>query len=83
QGVARGIAAELLPTLNSLAGAFLTAMTEGDRLKSIGQVIAGVFKVLYTSGAHTVQMFSTVRQVIGGFATMITTNLSGAIDVLS
>jgi len=83
QGVARGIAAELLPTLNSLAGAFLTAMTEGDRLKTIGQVIAGVFKVLYTSGAHTVQMFSTVRQVIGGFATMITTNLSGAIDVLS
>jgi len=83
QGVARGIAAELLPTLNSLAGSFLTAMTEGDRLKTVGKMIAGVFKVLYTSGAHTVQMFSTVRKVIGGFATMITTNLSGAIDVLS
>lgn len=83
QGVARGIAAELLPTLSSLAGSFLTAMTEGDRLKTVGQLIAGVFKTLYTVAVSAVETFSTVGKVIGGFADMIKTNLTGAIDVLS
>lgn len=82
QGVARGIAAELLPTLSSLAGSFLTAMTEGDRLKTVGQLIAGVFKGIYTLGVPVVQMFSTIGKVIGGFAAMATTNLTGTIDVL-
>jgi len=82
QGVARGIAAELLPTLSSLAGSFLTAMTEGDRLKTVGQLIAGVFKGIYTLGAPVVQMFSTIGKVIGGFAAMATTNLTGTIEVL-
>ena len=82
QGVARGIAAELLPTLSSLAGSFLTAMTEGDRLKTVGQLIAGVFKGIYTLGVPVVQMFSTIGKVIGGFAAMATTNLTGTIEVL-
>jgi len=82
QGVARGIAAELLPTLSSLAGSFLTAMTEGDRLKTVGQLIAGVFKAIYTVGVPAVQTFQTVGKVIGGFAAMVTTNLTGAIEVL-
>ncbi|WP_313178248.1 hypothetical protein, partial [Massilia sp.] len=82
QGVARGIAAELLPTLSSLAGSFLTAMTEGDRLKTVGQLIAGVFKTIYTLGVPVVELFSTVGKVIAGFAAMVTTNLTGTIDVL-
>lgn len=82
QGVARGIAAELLPTLSSLAGSFLTAMTEGNRLKVTGQLIAGVFKAIYTLGVPVVEMFSTIGKVIGGFAAMATTNLTGTIEVL-
>ncbi|MCC2962179.1 hypothetical protein LK540_17265 [Massilia sp. IC2-278] len=82
QGVARGIAAELLPTLSSLAGSFLTAMTEGDRLKTTGQLIAGVFKTIYTLGVPVVEMFLTIGKVIAGFAAMATTNLTGTIEVL-
>ena len=77
QGVAQGIAAELLPTLNSLAGSFLTSMTSGDKLASTANVLGGVLKILYTVGVGIVEVFSTVGKAVGAAAAMTVAVLSG------
>ncbi|WP_426318862.1 hypothetical protein [Pseudoduganella sp. R-43] len=65
QGVARGIAAELLPTLTRLTGQFLTTMTSGDRLAKTAQFIATSLKLLYSVGVGIVEVFSTVGKTLG------------------
>lgn len=77
QGVARGIAAELLPTLSSLAGSFLTTMTQGDRLKNTAQFLANVLKILYTVGVGVVEVFSTVGKTLGAAGAQLIAILSG------
>lgn len=77
QGVAQGIAAELLPTLNSLAGSFLTSMTSGDKLASTANVLGGALKILYTVGVGIVEVFSTVGKAVGAAAAMTVAVLSG------
>ena len=47
KGIAMQVAAELLPTLEGLAGQFFASMTEGDRLKRIAQALAIGMKGLY------------------------------------
>jgi hypothetical protein len=77
QGVARGIAAELLPTLSSLAGSFLTSMTQGDRLKNTAQFLANVLKILYTVGVGIVEVFSTVGKTLGAAGAQLIAILNG------
>lgn len=76
-GVARGISAELLPTLSALAGSFLSSMTEGDKLKNTAQFLASGLKLLYTVGVGVVEVFSTVGKTIGAAGAQIVAILSG------
>lgn len=82
QGVARGIAAELLPTLSSLAGSFLQSMTAGDGLKKVAAVLAAGLKILYTVGAGIVEIFSTVGKVLGGVMAYVQNNVMGTVETL-
>jgi hypothetical protein len=66
RGISRGIAAELLPTLQSLAGNFLASMTEGDKLKRTADILATALKGLYVVGLGTAEVFSTVGKYLGG-----------------
>lgn len=77
QGVARGIAAELLPTLSSVAGSFLQAMTSGDMLKNTAQFLATGLKILYTVGVGIVEVFSTVGKTIAAAGAQVVAILSG------
>jgi hypothetical protein len=71
QGVARRVAADLLPTLNALAGQFFRTLTEGDRLKRVAEGISTVMRGLYIAGVGVVEVFKTVGSVLGGVATAI------------
>ena len=83
QGVARTLAAEMLPTLSSLSGSFLESMTSGDKLAKTAEFIGTALKILYTVAVSIIQVFSTVGKVIGGVAVLIQTQFTGAIDVLT
>lgn len=77
QGVARQIAAQLLPTLSGLAGQFFDSMTSGDKLKKTADFLASSMKVLYISGLGVVEVFKTVGTTLGGVAAIIVSALSG------
>lgn len=83
QGVARGVAAEMLPTLSNLAGQFLTTMTAGDGLKKTADFLSSGLKLLYSVGVGIVEVFSTVGKVIGGVAAYITNGLSHSFEQLT
>lgn len=76
-GVGQGIAAQLLPTLNGLAGEFLTTMTSGDKLKNTADFLASALKILYIGGVGIVEVFSSVGKIVGGSAAAIMAALSG------
>lgn len=81
QGIARSLAAEMLPTLTSLAGTFLTTMTEGDKLAKTAQFLGNAFKILYSVGVAVVEAFKTVGTVIGGMIAHFTNVLGGFAEV--
>lgn len=76
QGVGRQVAAELLPTLQSMAGSFLEFIVKSDMVKKAASGIATAFKVVYTAGVSIVTLFSAVGKVIGGTMAFITNNLT-------
>jgi hypothetical protein len=77
QGMARQVAAQLLPTLNSLAGSFFDSMTSGDKLKNTANFLASAMKLLYISGVGVVEVFSTVGKTLGGVSAAVVAALSG------
>lgn len=77
QGIGSQVASRLLPTLNGLAGAFLTSMTEGDRLSRIADVLATGLKVLYAVGVSVVEAFSMVGKTIGAAGAKIMAVMQG------
>jgi len=77
QGVARGIAAELLPTLSNLTGQFLTTMTSGDKLKNTAAFLAAGLRILYTAGVGIVEVFSTVGKTVGAAGAQLVAILQG------
>jgi len=77
QGVARGIAAELLPTLTRLTGQFLTTMTSGDRLAKTAHFIATALKLLYSVGVGVVEVFSTVGKTLGAAGAQLVAIMQG------
>jgi len=81
EGVARGIAAELLPTLSGLAGSFLTTMTEGDKLAKTGQFLGNVFKFLYSAVLVVVEAFKTAGTMIGGVLANVSNGVAGLAEI--
>lgn len=77
QGVAQGVAAELLPTLNSLAGSFLTGMTSGQKLSNTAAVLGGALKILYTIAVVVAEVFLATGRAIGAAAAMTVAVLQG------
>jgi len=77
QGVARGVAAELLPTLSTLAGQFLKTATQGDTLKNTAQFLASGLKLLYTVAVGIVEVFSTVGKTLGAGAAQLVAFIQG------
>lgn len=67
-GMGRRVAAQLLPTLNSLAGAMLDAATEGDTLRKVSDGIAVGMKLVFTAAAGGAEVFSTLGKYIGMYA---------------
>lgn len=76
-GMSRQIAAQLLPTLNSLAGNLLESMTQGDGLRRVAEGLAVALKSVYSVGAVVVEVFATAGKAIGGVAAAIVMALSG------
>ena len=77
QGVARQLMAELLPTLQNLAGSFLTSMTEGDKLSKVAGVLSAALKGLYSAGVIVAEIFSTVGKYVGGVVAAIVAVMQG------
>jgi hypothetical protein len=77
QGVARQIAAQLLPTLTGLADQFFTSTTSGDKLKNTADFLASSMKILYVSGLGVVEIFTTVGKTLGGVSAAVVAALSG------
>jgi hypothetical protein len=77
QGVARQLAAQLLPTLNALASSMLTLITTGNGVKQAADVIGAGFKILYTIGVGLVEIFRTVGSTIGAAAAQLVAILQG------
>lgn len=76
QGVGRQVAAQLLPSLNSLAGSFLKFVTQSNAIKKACEAIVFGFKTVYTFGVTVGTMFQTLGTIIGGTLAFITNNLS-------
>lgn len=78
-GIARQVMAELLPTLNSMAGAMLEGATQGDMLKNTASAIAVVLKSLYTVFAVVSEYLTQVGKNFGALAAAIVAVMSGDI----
>lgn len=76
-GVGQQLAAQLLPTLNSLAGSFLETMTQGGGVTKMAGVLSTAFKGLYSAGAFVTQVFSAAGTSLGGFGASIAAVLRG------
>ena len=77
RGIANQVMAELLPTLQTLAGEFLNLMTQGGNLKGIADVISAGLKGLFTVAAIGIEIFRTLGNTIGATAAGIVAFASG------
>ncbi|MDM0011989.1 hypothetical protein QTH87_05990 [Variovorax sp. J22P168] len=71
RGVSTQLAAQLLPTLNSIAGAFFDTLTQGDGLRKVADFLAASLKILYTVGIGIVQVFKTVGTTLAAAAAQV------------
>ena len=67
-GIGSRIAEQILPTLESLAGKLFESMTEGDRLKTVSDVLAGALKGLYAAALITADGFNILGTYFAGYA---------------
>jgi hypothetical protein len=67
EGVSMQVMGQLLPTLQSLAGSFFNALTEGDRLSKIAQVLGVVLKGLGSIVIVLVETILTASTAIKTF----------------
>lgn len=77
KGVASQLAAQLLPTLNSLAGGLLDNVTKGDALKRTADFLGTGLKLLYTVIAGGIQVVATLGQGFGALGAAIAAVLRG------
>lgn len=77
QGIARQVSAQILPTLQSLAGTFLEVATEGDLVAKTADVISFSLKSLFSGGILVVEVFNTVGKTIGAAAAQLMAVMNG------
>lgn len=87
QGVWRQIAAQMLPTLTTLAGEMLNSATDTGALTTASAVLGNTLKGLYTVAASGVQIFSNLGRFVGAAAAAIVAvtqgNFAGAKDIMA
>ena len=76
-GVATRVAAELVPTLSTLAAELLTTTTNSGVLEGAANALSTALKGLYSSGLGIVQVFKTVGTALGGAAAGVAALASG------
>ena len=77
QGVARQVAAELLPTLTSLAGNLFENITQGNTLTNVAGFLATSLKLLFTAGAIGAEIFKTLGLIVGAVIANVVAVLNG------
>ena len=86
-GVGRQIAAQMLPTLTSLAGELLQTATDSGALTTAASALSTMLKGLYTVAAGGVQIFANLGRFIGAAAAALVAvtqgNFSGAKEIMS
>ncbi|MBK8667806.1 MAG: hypothetical protein IPN21_18450 [Burkholderiales bacterium] len=86
-GVGRQIAAEMLPTLTSLAGELLQTATDSGALTTAASALSTMLKGLYTVAAGGVQIFANLGRFIGAAAAALVAvtqgNFAGAKDIMN
>jgi hypothetical protein len=65
------LAAELLPTLQTLADAFVDAKEKGDGFSSIAGTIGSIFRGIVIAGAYVIDTFGGVGREIGAIAAQL------------
>ena len=87
QGVWRQIAAQMLPTLTTLASEMLNSATDTGALTTASAVLGNTLKGLYTVAASGVQIFSNLGRFVGAAAAAIVAvtqgNFAGAKDIMA
>ena len=87
QGVWRQIAAQMLPTLTTLAGEMLNSATDTGALTTASAVLGNTLKGLYTVAASGIQIFSNLGRFVGAAAAAIVAvtqgNFAGAKDIMA
>lgn len=76
-GVGRQIAAQMLPTLTSLAGELLKTATDSGALRVAADVLGGAFKGLYTVAAAGVAVFNVLGKGIASVAAALVNAAQG------
>lgn len=71
QGIATRISAQMLPTLNTLAGALLESASDADSMNAKVEVLASGMKLLFSVGVVGVEVFNTLGKTIGGVAAAV------------
>lgn len=82
EGLGRQVAAELLPTLNSMAGAFLSNITQGDRLASVAEALGVGLKLVFSVVLGGVEVFNTFGKLVGGTIARIMAEIGGLSDAV-
>ena len=70
-GVAQKVAAQMLPTLNALAGELMRGVTNSGLLTGVTNGLSFAFKGLYSIGVGVVQTFRTLGSYLGGVGAAI------------
>lgn len=76
-GVARQVAAQILPALNAMAGGLLEAMTQGNMLRQVADALGTGLKILYTVFAGGLQVLASFGKLVGGVGAAIGALISG------
>lgn len=76
-GVARQVAAQILPALNAMAGGLLEAMTQGNTLRQVADALGTGLKILYTVFAGGLQVLASFGKLVGGVGAAIGALISG------
>lgn len=71
QGVARQVAAQLLPSLNAVTESMFEFITAGNGVQNAAAVIGTGFKLIYTAGVLVTQAFNVLGKTAGMLAAQI------------
>ena len=76
-GVARKVAAELLPTLKSLAGTMLDNVTSSDSVAKASAILSSGLKILFSTVLYGAEIFNSLGKTAGAVAAVVVSVAKG------